>query len=328
MPLVSVIIPVYNGEKTIRETINSVLAQTFGDLEVIAIDDGSTDGTVEAISSIADDRVSVFSYPNAGQAASRNRGISRASGEFIAFLDADDLWTPQKLEAQLQALKENPDAAVAYSWSDCIDEDGNYLRPASHVTLNGNVLEALFLVNFIDNGSNPLIRKTALEAVGVFDETMPPTEDWDLWLRLAERYPFVCVSQPHILYRQSTSSQSANLRRLEAACCRCIDRAIDRVPQKLRSLEKRSRANTYKYLAYKSLAGDLSRKNLREATRLPWKLIENEPSFVRRRVFWKAIVRIAIVLALPPNSAKMSLERLQKWVDVETLLVHIRIPSV
>ena len=332
MPLISVVIPVYNGEQTIKETIASVLAQTFTDLEVIVINDGSTDGTLDLVSSIADDspagtlreRIRVFSYPNGGQAASRNRGISHALGEFLAFIDADDLWTPQKLEAQLQALREHPDAAIAYSWSDCIDERGNYLRPASHITLNGDVLQPLFLVNFIDNGSNPLICKTALETVGGFDEMMPPSEDWDLWLRLAEHYPFVCVPQPHILYRQSTSSQSANLYRLETACLRCIDSACDRVPQKLRSLKKRSLANIYKYLTYKSLAGNVSRKTLRQSLCLLLKLLENEPSFLRRRVFWKTMIRIAIVLSSPPKQSHLRLSRLRKWVDIETLLVHIR----
>jgi glycosyltransferase involved in cell wall biosynthesis len=117
MPLISVIIPVYNGEKTIKETIEAVLNQTFSDFELIVINDGSQDSTLDIVSSIQEARIKVFSYPNAGQAISRNRGLSHACGEFIAFLDADDLWTPDKLEAQLKALQANPQAGVAYSWT-------------------------------------------------------------------------------------------------------------------------------------------------------------------------------------------------------------------
>src|SRR3712207_3352824 len=114
MPLISVIIPVYNGEKTIQETIESVLNQTFPSFELIVINDGSHDSTLDIVSSIKDPRIKVFSYPNAGLSASRNRGISVACGEYVSFIDADDLWTPDKLEAQYKALQANPQAAVAY----------------------------------------------------------------------------------------------------------------------------------------------------------------------------------------------------------------------
>ena len=118
MPLISVIIPVYNAEATIKETIDSVLNQTFTNLELIVINDGSKDSSLSIISNIKDSRLKLFSYDNAGVAISRNRGIKKASGKFIAFIDADDLWTSDKLEAQLKALQSNPQAAVAYSWVD------------------------------------------------------------------------------------------------------------------------------------------------------------------------------------------------------------------
>src|SRR5919199_5480676 len=108
MPLISVVIPAYNSEKTIQETIKSVLKQSFKNLELIVIDDGSKDSTFDIVSSFSDSRLRVFSYLNAGVSASRNRGLAKAAGEFISFLDADDLWTPDKLEAQLKALEANP----------------------------------------------------------------------------------------------------------------------------------------------------------------------------------------------------------------------------
>jgi glycosyltransferase involved in cell wall biosynthesis len=137
MPLISVIIPAYNAQKTIRETIESVLNQTFKDFEIIVIDDGSQDSTVEIVSAFSDPRLRLFSYPNAGVSATRNRGLAQANSEFISFLDADDLWTPDKLEAQLRALEANPQAAVAYSWTDYIDESSQFLHPGNHPTATG-----------------------------------------------------------------------------------------------------------------------------------------------------------------------------------------------
>jgi glycosyltransferase involved in cell wall biosynthesis len=105
MPTISVIIPVYNGEKTIKQTVESVLNQTFRDFELLIINDGSQDATLEIIQAINDERIQVFSYQNSGVSASRNRALTKAKGEFISFIDADDLWTPNKLELQLKLCK-------------------------------------------------------------------------------------------------------------------------------------------------------------------------------------------------------------------------------
>lgn len=155
MPRISVVIPVYNGEKPIRETIDSILNQTFSDFELIMINDGSQDSTLDILTNVQDPRLKVFSYPNVGLSASRNRGISHACGEFIAFLDADDLWTPDKLEAQLLALEENPQAVLAYSWTDFIDESGQLLGFGISYTITGDVYTELLVLNFVGSGSNP-----------------------------------------------------------------------------------------------------------------------------------------------------------------------------
>jgi glycosyltransferase involved in cell wall biosynthesis len=203
MPIISVIIPAYNAEKTIKETIQSVLNQTWQDFELLIINDGSQDATLEVIESIQDPRIKIFSYPNAGSSASRNRGIAIAKGEYISFIDADDLWTADKLEAQYKALQENSQAAVAYSWTDHIDESGQFLRSGPQQSFTGDVYARLLLEDFIGNGSNPLIRAQAFAEVGDFDESLAHSEDWDLWLRLAARYHFVAVPSPQILYRMS-----------------------------------------------------------------------------------------------------------------------------
>ncbi|MGB3639029.1 MAG: glycosyltransferase family A protein, partial [Rivularia sp. (in: cyanobacteria)] len=149
MPKISVVVPAYNSQNTICETITSVLQQSFSDFELIVINDGSTDRTLELLSDIKDARLKVYSYPNAGLPAARNRGIIRATGEFLSFIDADDLWTSDKLELQLQALQENRRAGVAYSWTICMGNNGNSFHPGVSESFQGNVYPKLLVGNFI-----------------------------------------------------------------------------------------------------------------------------------------------------------------------------------
>ena len=217
--IISVITPVYNGATTIQETIESVLKQTFSDFELIIIDDGSQDSTTEIVSKIEDSRIKLFSYPNAGPAASRNRGIAHAQGKYIAFIDADDLWTPKKLEAQLKALQAHPQAAVAYSWTNHIDDLGQFVCSGLNNNFNGDVYPKLLFRNFLEHGSNPLIRRDVFSEVGNFDESWQcvGVEDWDMYLRIAAKYHFVCVPLPQILYRISTNSLSNKIEKMEKA---------------------------------------------------------------------------------------------------------------
>ncbi len=325
MPLISVIIPVYNGEKTIRETIESVLSQTFTDFELIVINDGSQDATLQIVERIQDARLKVFSYPNSGQATSRNRGIARACGEYISFIDADDLWTPDKLEAQLKALQDNPQAAVAYSWTKCIDESGQFSRRGSHISDRGDVYAKLLLIDFIENGSNPLIRAQALTEVGEFDKSMVPSEDRDLWLRLAARYHFVAVPSPQILYRQSANSESANILRMEAASLRVIEQAFTQAPESLHHLKKHSLANIYKGLTFKTLEGLPSPQQGLTAARLLWYSIRNDPSLLQARVIWKVLLKIAAMVLLPPQQAQLLLTKFKKIFNTTTLLGYLQL---
>ena len=302
MPLISVIVPVYNGEKTIRETIESALAQSLSDFELIVINDGSQDSTLDVLASIQDPRIKIFSYPNAGVAASRNRGISHSSGEFIAFLDADDLWTADKLEAQLTALQENPNAAVAYSWTNFIDETGRFLGPSSHLTVNGDVYADLLLFDFLDNGSNPLICRQALIKVGDFDESLSPAEDWDMWFRLAAHYHFVAVPSPQILYRVSTNSHSSNTSKMEAACLRVLERAYKQAPKSQQVLKKQSFAYLYKYLIFKCLQGSPRPQRSWEAIKILGNYIRKEPSLYRLRLKLSLFKAVALTLLYPQQT--------------------------
>jgi glycosyltransferase involved in cell wall biosynthesis len=247
MPLISIVIPAYNAEHTILETIASVRQQTFADFELIVINDGSTDRTLDLLKTIEDDRLKVFSYSNGGVATARNLGICKSTGEFIAFLDADDLWADDKLELQLAALKEHPSAGLAYSWTYNISEEGKLLYPLEP-TFSGAVYADLLLWNFLSNGSNPLIRRQAIESVGEF-RAPTTTADWDYWLRIAANWDFVLVAKHHVFYRHLSNSMSTKIDKMKEEILITLERAFASAPLKFQHLKQQSLANTYQYYA-------------------------------------------------------------------------------
>ena len=250
-PTISVILPVYNGEKTVGATIRSVLEQQFDDFELLIIDDGSTDQTPDVLKVFSDPRIAVHSFENKGLAASRNRGIRLAAGEFVAFIDADDLWTADKLTDQLNALRSKTDAGLAYSLTDCIDIDGKRIGPASHVAHDGHVYSRLMARNFVDSGSNPLVRREVFDAVGGFDERLEAAEDWDFYLRVAHRYPFICLPKAQILYRIHGQTMSANSLRQQQASAIVFEAALERVADaaERERIAREGRANLSRYFA-------------------------------------------------------------------------------
>jgi glycosyltransferase involved in cell wall biosynthesis len=325
MPLISVIVPAYNAEKTIRETVESVLHQTLTDLELIVVDDASQDSTLDVLAKIADPRLTVLSHPhNSGANRSRNLGLSRSTGVYVSFLDADDLWTIDKLESQLKALKAHPEAAVAYSWTDRIDETSQFLRKGGRVRVSGDVLAELLIANFLENGSNPLIRRDAAIAVGGFDESLSACQDWDLWLKLAAQYQFAVVTAPQILYRLSPNSVSSNVLALEAACVKVIDRAFTAAPDALQRLKKHSLGNVYKYLAFKSFEGYSDRKKGLAATRFLYHVVRNDPAMLRTKVIWKVLLNIVIVTLLPAKQTNLLRQKNKELTNINALLAHIR----
>jgi glycosyltransferase involved in cell wall biosynthesis len=277
-PTISIVVPAYNAQKTILETIYSVQKQTFFDWELIVINDGSTDRTLELLNIVADTRLKIFSYPNGGLSVARNRGITHAQGEFIAFLDADDLWTPDKLEAQLIALQSHPKAGVAYSWNYYMDEEGTTVyEPEIPIFFAGNVYHNLLLGNFIVNGSNCLIRKQAIESVGEFDPEVAGSADWDYWLRLAEHWDFVLIPKPQVYYRGSSQSMSANVEFMERCNLQVIEKAFQTAPAQLQYLKNASLANNYRYLANLYLARVGTLEAAKQAVKKFWLAIRLYP---------------------------------------------------
>ncbi|MDZ8028732.1 MAG: glycosyltransferase [Nostoc sp. DedQUE11] len=321
LPKISVIIPAYNSENTILNTINSVLSQTFIDLELIVINDGSQDSTLDIVKQIPDPRIKVFSYSNAGGNVSRNRGLNLAVGEFVSFLDADDLWTPDKLESQLKALQENLTAKVAYSWTDYIDTNGEFVLSGKRTNVNGDVYESLLVSNFLENGSNPLIYRTALITLGGFDESLAAAQDWDMWLRLASKFDFVCVPSVQILYRISANSVSSNLVRQEKACLQLLERAYQERPSALKQTWNTSIANLYKYLTCKALQKPLNRKKGLTAAKFLWRYFINDSlRFQNINFSSKLLLKIAIILILPTLLQSITNQRELKSQETEILL--------
>lgn len=328
MSQISVVIPVYNGERTIEETIASVLAQTFTDFELIIINDGSQDNTVEIIQQIiketADPRIKLYSYNNGGLAASRNRGIDKSQGEYISFLDADDLWTKDKLASQYQALQAHPQAAVAYSGTDWIDEAGNFLKHSSPPSLSGDIYGVLLLSNIVGSGSNALIKKGVLSITGGFDESLKASEDWDFLIRLAAKYQFIRIDTPQILYRQSPNSMSSKLSYQEQETMKVIRKSFRQAPPHLQYLKRISLSNTYIYLSYKSTEGLPSYQQGLKGLELFFKLLVNYPPILRYSVTWQIFIRIVMVMFLPAQKIQRILNRFPSLQRVHYFLNHIR----
>lgn len=311
-PQISVVIPVYNGERTILETIASVQQQTFSNFELIIINDGSTDRTLELVNSVEDPRIKIFSYSNGGLSVARNRGISHATGEFITFTDADDLWTPDKLELQLAALQEHPDAGVAYSWTYYMDEKGESFHTSSTVLFEGNVHANLLLGNFLESGSNPLIRREAIESVGEFDSTLRYCEDWEYWLRLASRWPFVVVPKQQILYRQTSGSMSSNIDVVEKYHLIMIERVFQSAPLELQSLKNQSLANVYKFLAHLCLTRISGASGANLASQKLKKAISLYPQILLQKKTQILVLKLLLIRILSPRIASYLVQLLSK----------------
>ncbi|MBW2572599.1 MAG: glycosyltransferase [Deltaproteobacteria bacterium] len=204
-PQVSVIIPTYNRGWIIKEAIDSVLAQDYTEFELIVVDDGSTDHTADVLDSYRN-VIKVLSQKNKGVSAARNRGIAEASGKFIAFLDSDDLWLSQKLSAQIEFFTQTPDALICQTEEVWI-RNGLIVNPKKrHKKPSGMIFEpslALCLVS----PSAVMIRRSLLEIVGNFDETLPACEDYDLWLRISCRFPVYRIDTPLIIKRGGHEDQ-------------------------------------------------------------------------------------------------------------------------
>lgn len=263
MTIISVLIPAYNAKDTILETVASVLNQTWTDLEILVGDDGSIDNTVELLRlKYTDPRLQIHCFIHQGVQITRNQLLNLACGDYVAFLDADDLWTADKLEKQYHAIEAHPTATIAYSWTQYINEDNQLLPIHCRSSFEGNVHLPLLLSDFIGNGSNPLVPRSAMLYVGGFDITFKAAQDWDLWIRLAARYDFTVVPETQVLYRQyaDKGSISSNVLCHEKFSRQIVEREVAEFPDRLKRYRRGILANRYKGFAWKSLFGYPTRR--------------------------------------------------------------------
>lgn len=219
--LISVIIPAYNVERYVGRTLTSVLAQTHANIEIIVVDDGSTDGTADVAAAVAsqDRRVRLIRSANIGVSAARNLAIGNARGSLIAPIDGDDLWRADKLARQLQALRAaGPRTGVVYCWSAGINESDRIILPIWNTsTASGFVLHDIIVSGIVGNGSVPLIRREYIDAVGGYDETLRLCEDWKFYTALAGVCEFAIVPDHLTGYRLRPDSASLDVAAMEAA---------------------------------------------------------------------------------------------------------------
>lgn len=197
MARVSVILPTYNRAYVLRRAIDSVLAQTFQDVELVVIDDGSTDPTPALLADYGQ-RIISLRQDNAGVSRARNTGIRAASGELIAFLDSDDAWLPEKLARQVAALDGQPQMPLCHTDEIWI-RNGVRVNPKKKHRKRGGEIFRDCLPLCVISPSAAMLRRAAFDDIGLFDETLPACEDYDLWLRLTCRYPVIFLEEPLLI---------------------------------------------------------------------------------------------------------------------------------
>ncbi len=262
-PLVTAVIPVYNGERFVADAIRSVLSQTYPRIECLVVDDGSKDGSAEVVKPFLPDARYV-PKKNGGVASARNHGVSQARGEFVAFLDADDAWDPTKIEKQMDVVRARPDAGLVYSGMSLVDETLRRIgelqpAPPSLALRNTLLLEQPSATGI---GSTSVIPVEVFRCAGGFDERLSTSADCDLTCRIALRYPVACTAEALALYRCHQSQMSSDPGVLEHDMLLIFEKlfAEGELPAEVSALRRRAYANLYFMLAATAL-------NRRELTR-------------------------------------------------------------
>jgi glycosyltransferase involved in cell wall biosynthesis len=289
MPRVSCIIPNFNYARYLRTAIDSALAQTHREIEVIVIDDGSTDGSAEVLRGYGD-RVRWFGQPNRGVSAARNRGIQEARGEFIGFLDADDAWHPRKIELQL-ALTNDREVGLVHCWVREVDADG---EPIALVRggMRGWLLEdhAQLRTTILGGGSAALVRRQCFDDLGGFDVALSTSADWDMWRRIMGRYRVDLVEEPLLDYRVHSSAMHRNVALFERDLLHAFESMFsDPAAARVRAYKRIAFATAYSQLA----AGHYLAGNVRRATRYAMNSLVLSPSPIAEIFLRKALRRSA-----------------------------------
>jgi glycosyltransferase involved in cell wall biosynthesis len=244
MELVSIIIPAYNAEKYLRDTIDSAIAQTYKNYEIIVVDDGSTDRTQNILAEYGD-KIRVVRQSNKGTAAACNAGVATARGTWVCFLDADDIWLSDKLALQVERCN---GSVISHTDSVCFGDGmvGEIRRSSFEPPYSGQVLKELLVVNFITK-STVMMRRNVFNHYGGFDEGYVTCEDWQFWIKVCAEHELGYLPEPVVRYRVHLKSKSMISRRTLTARLRIINAAFGPggVAQSLSQLRSKSLASAF-----------------------------------------------------------------------------------
>jgi glycosyltransferase involved in cell wall biosynthesis len=314
-PLVSVIIPAFNASRHIRQTLESVLTQTYQNIEVIVVDDGSSDTTTDVVEEFVkrDTRFQLFRQSNAGVGAARNAAIRKARGKYIAPLDADDLWFPKKLEKQVACMEQyGTETGLVYCGNQLFDEHG-FVSNGHPETVEGRLRHALLLRNVVGCASAPLFRATALEKVGLYltraeQGGAQGCEDWDLSIRVAEVFSVRAVPEYLVAYRQISSSMSFQTEAMAASFAVLIRRARQRNCDSPLAIFRWSTGRFYHYLVGRCFrSGHYSRcpRYLKEA-------VLADPVLLLSTDIYRALLKTLLKVIMHP-SGNLPAEQIRPW---------------
>ncbi len=285
-PVVSVVMAAKNYANFLPDAVESLLAQTFADWELVIVDDGSTDATPTVVRPyLADSRIRYFRSDVLGQSRAKNLGIGFSRGEFIAFLDADDAWLPTKLAEQVEFLRLHPAVGITYTQRELIDETGKSLGFRTETLPGGRVLPQIFLQNFVCF-SSAMVRREVFDSVGLFDPALDLSIDYDLWLRAAAHFEFRPIQKVLVKYRTGHGNLSKKVADRVATAFSIMNRAVSRrrdgVPKRIVAEGYASTFQTLGYVLRASEPGTAARWYWRA---LMW------PS--RRTIALKGLIRCA-----------------------------------
>jgi glycosyltransferase involved in cell wall biosynthesis len=283
-PDVTVILPAYNAAQYISETIDSVLNQSYQNFELLVIDDGSTDNTADLVRAYVqqDSRVQIISQPNQGVSAARNHGIDRAVGEFLAFLDADDLWVPDKLEAHVRHLCSDDRLGMSFARIEYIDSESKRTGQKSNLRLKNIQPQHFYQDNLACTPSNVVIRRVVLQEIGGFDSDLSGLADIDLFLRVScSGWTVEGLDEVLVYYRFHPNGMSSQLKRMEDEWHRFNAKVAIYNPSLVQKYHPSAEAMVLRSLARQSLRfkldPDVGIDFINRALSADWKLILNQP---------------------------------------------------
>lgn len=249
-PLVSVIIPNYNYASYICEAVDSALDQTYGNIEVVVVDDGSNDNSREILAGYGD-KIAVILQPNAGVSAARNTGVKHSSGKFIAFLDADDVWLPKKIERQVELFESERDLGLVHVGVEEFDTERNISKTRLD-GMSGHVSHELLLFErpvVLGGGSGLMTTRAVFDEVGGFDLELQTSADWDLFYRIGRRYRLGLVPEVLLRYRIHGSNMHGNIGRMEREMLHGFEKAFSEDSVDVQRIKRNAYGNLHKILA-------------------------------------------------------------------------------